>query len=495
ELIRAEERLGGSASWLWNLHTGERSFSDQYYRLLGLQPRSVEPSAALLLYYVHPEDRERMAEAFRQLETEHQAPELEYRVLRQDGQTRCFQLRVRTLVVPSGSLLLAGTIKDITMLRALERREARTQVVARFREELQRVAETAAGICTWVWDLEHNRMEWSDGFYSLLGYKRNFLEFSQKLLTGFLHTDDRKAFNDAVEAVLQTRADAEVQVRILVKEETKQLRVRMQVLSIEGSHHFVAVFRDETELHRQQRAAVHSSQLFNVACDQVPHKIFITDRENVLIHSNDAARKWLQGHGLAPAGLNLLNAFPRLRDVSFLAQLNAAFKGEASELPSPQATEGSGRHQLFPVRDEAGTVFAVLHLVKEPARGSGDGPLAETIADVVDERIIVLDRRMNYVIWNRTCEEQLGIPREEILGHNVLEHTPDFLEHLGYQDFRRALQGETVNLTKEMEPEQPSRASLVPVLDEAGSVASILWVARTKKDLQGAAKNGGGANK
>ncbi|RYY67625.1 MAG: PAS domain S-box protein [Chitinophagaceae bacterium] len=448
ETLRTGERFGGLGSFQLNLHTGKWSFSDHYHRLLGLQPRTVERDAALLLQFAHPDDRELLREAFDKMREEHECPELEYRVLRNDGQTRHFQLRMRTLLLPSGELLLTGIVRDISLQRALERREARTRESAAQREALFRVAERFGALCTWTWDLQKNKIEWSSGFYELLGYKPNFLELSQKLLASFLHPDDRKKFNDAVDTVQQTRAESEIRLRLLVKERTRYLNVHLQVLTTEGSELFVAVFRDETDLHQQRQAVTTGERLLTVVSNYLSDRLLVTDETHTIIRVNDAAQKWLQGRGQPSVGQNLFEALPRLKAPGFVERMNAALRGEGATLPSLLSGEARESYQLLPVTDESGTVSAVLHLLRAgaPPLESVGRQLAASLADAVDERVIVLDRRLNYQVWNGACEKFYGIRREDVLGHNLLELAPGFLDDPGYIEFRRALRGETVLL-------------------------------------------------
>ena len=479
EALRSAERLGQMGSWQWNVHTGRWNFSDQYYRLLGLQPKSVEPAAALLLQYVHPDHREQMAEAFRRMEEEHQCPELEYRALRNDGQVRHFQLRGRSVLLPSGELLLFGTVRDLSLQRALEHRETRSRDAVTLREHLLRTAERAGGLATWTWDLQRNKMEWSAGFYELLGYKPNFLELSQKLLSSFLHPDDRTKFNDAVATLRQVRGETDLRLRLLVKDQTRHLHAHLQVLTEEGHELLVAVFRDETALFQQQQEATSRERLLTLLANHQPDKLLVTDGTHTIVRVNELAHKWLQGRGLPATGQNLFEAFPRLKTPGFQELLNAAWKGEATSMPSLLSAEAGARHQLLPVADESGAVRFVLHLFSEavPPVESAGRLLAETLADAVSERIIVLDRRMNYQVWNRACEVHYGIPREEIIGHNLLETAPGFLDDPGYVDLKKALRGEVVHLTGESDPARPARISLVPVSDEKGGVAAVVWVA------------------
>ncbi|TCJ12088.1 PAS domain-containing protein [Flaviaesturariibacter flavus] len=491
EALCAAERLGYLGSWALNAHTGKWSFSDHYYRLLGLQPRSVEPSDALLLQYVHPDDREMLAEACRRFEDEHVSPELEYRALRNDGQVRHLQLRGRTALLPSGELLLIGSVRDITLQHALERREARWRETAALREEVQHLGERAAAGCTWTWDIRHDKMEWSPGFYELLGYKPNSLPLTQKLLSSFLHPDDRKKFSEHVNTVLQTKGAADLQLRLQTKDSLRYLNVHLQVLRETAGAHFVATFHDETALRQEQHAGAERERLLAVLANTFTGKLLITDGAHTITRINDGAQKWLQGRGKNAVGQNLFEVIPRLRAHGFQELLNRALKGVSGAMPSLLPGDAGGTHHVVPVADGSGCVTAVLHLLREasPPAEAGGVQLAEKLADAVPERIIVLDRHMNYQVWNEACEKHYGLSRGAVLGHNLLEVAPGFIDDPGYQEFKRALKGETVHLSGDGDPAHPVDIALVPVPDEEGNVAAVLWVAGNNTEATGAVRH------
>ena len=52
------QRLASIGSWSWDLRTGAVTWSDQQYRVLGLEPGAVAASYELYLQALHPEDRE-----------------------------------------------------------------------------------------------------------------------------------------------------------------------------------------------------------------------------------------------------------------------------------------------------------------------------------------------------------------------------------------------------------------------------------------------------
>jgi PAS domain S-box-containing protein len=88
-LLRA---LRGAQAGVWeiDLRTERITWSEPYYELLGIN-RSVEPSVATWLSSIHPEDRERVFASYSQSIKEKSNQNLEYRIVRPNGDVRWVQ--------------------------------------------------------------------------------------------------------------------------------------------------------------------------------------------------------------------------------------------------------------------------------------------------------------------------------------------------------------------------------------------------------------------
>lgn len=120
-LARSEE-LAGIGSWAWRLEDDELLWSDNLFRILGLEPGSVRPSLELLLERTHPEDRGRLQ---RELETRRHdgaLPPIALRIVRPDGTVR--HLRATAAVEDDEALgpqSLIGAVHDVTEQQRAER--------------------------------------------------------------------------------------------------------------------------------------------------------------------------------------------------------------------------------------------------------------------------------------------------------------------------------------------------------------------------------------
>jgi len=163
-LLVEAERVAHMGSWAWDLEANEISWSDEFYRILGLSPERVEPSAAGFFGAIHPDDRRRVEEVTASsLEAGDPAP-LEFRIVRPSGgDVRYVRMEAALVNDEKGArAYLVGTVLDVTE----ERRTA--ALLARTVEELTE-AERLARLGSWRWDLVEDRVEFSSGMRHLLG--------------------------------------------------------------------------------------------------------------------------------------------------------------------------------------------------------------------------------------------------------------------------------------------------------------------------------------
>jgi PAS domain S-box-containing protein len=131
ELGTSEERLSlaleGSTDgfWDWNIPTGKAFFGARYYTMLGYEPGEFPASYERFLSLMHPDDRARTEEAFRQ-HLVHKLPSyaLEFRLRTKAGDYRWILSRGKVVErdAEGKAVRMAGTHFDITERKQAEQR-------------------------------------------------------------------------------------------------------------------------------------------------------------------------------------------------------------------------------------------------------------------------------------------------------------------------------------------------------------------------------------
>ena len=128
ELKRSQSRLADAqriarvGSWDWDLVTGKLSWSDQFFRLLGFEPREIEPSHGRYLACVHPDDRKAAEQLLEDVLATQKPASADVRIVHPNGEVRILQTQARVIVDDSGKVVRrVGTMQDVTEVRQKER--------------------------------------------------------------------------------------------------------------------------------------------------------------------------------------------------------------------------------------------------------------------------------------------------------------------------------------------------------------------------------------
>ena len=119
--LEAAQQITHIGSWEWRVATNAVAWSDELYRIYGLEPRSCEITFESFLARVHPDDRANtLTEVQTALEggNRFQYPE---RIVRPDGSIRILETKGEVLRDQAGAVFaMIGTCRDVTEERARE---------------------------------------------------------------------------------------------------------------------------------------------------------------------------------------------------------------------------------------------------------------------------------------------------------------------------------------------------------------------------------------
>jgi PAS domain S-box-containing protein len=148
-LIAAQE-LGHTGSWARRISTGEIYWSEEVFRIFGLDPQTTTPTRKLATQLWHPEDRERADRTIDDAVGYRRNYEMDVRVVRPDGSMRYVHIRGQPVFNQTGNTdEFIGVVMDITKRKRTERalRRARERALeARFAAVLEERTRLARDI-------------------------------------------------------------------------------------------------------------------------------------------------------------------------------------------------------------------------------------------------------------------------------------------------------------------------------------------------------------
>lgn len=116
------QRLAGVGSWEWDVAENTVSWSEEQYRINGLDPAQFTPSYEGFLQTVHPDDIERVTGEVERAFAEQIPFAYEFRSVHPDGTIAVIAARGRVIVNDAGEVVrMIGTSQDITDRDAVDR--------------------------------------------------------------------------------------------------------------------------------------------------------------------------------------------------------------------------------------------------------------------------------------------------------------------------------------------------------------------------------------
>ncbi len=115
------QRVARLGNWERNIQAGQGWWSDETYRIFGLEPEKTPPTLSAFYSGIHPEDREMVKSAIDRCMAGKEPYSIEYRILRPDGTQRTIYGRGTWRPDATGKpVRISGTVQDITQRKRVE---------------------------------------------------------------------------------------------------------------------------------------------------------------------------------------------------------------------------------------------------------------------------------------------------------------------------------------------------------------------------------------
>lgn len=135
QLAEAQE-LAHIGSWEWDIPTNVVTWTDELFRIFGLEPQSVDVTYESFLERVHPEDREFVASIVKQALRDCEPFRFDRRIVLDGGSVRWVQGRGRVIVDERGKAVkMSGTAQDISEHKLAEEYSQRLHEAERRQRE------------------------------------------------------------------------------------------------------------------------------------------------------------------------------------------------------------------------------------------------------------------------------------------------------------------------------------------------------------------------
>ena len=194
EQLAVAQGVAGFGSWERHIDTNKVVWSDELYRLVGLDPATSQPSLDAFVDVVHPDDRARITELFADLSSRTDPYDIEYRIVRPDGSEGTLHARALVVTDAGGrARRIVGVAQDITDRKKVEEdlrrsrdeaekaNRAKSEFLSRMSHELRTPLNSVIGFAQ-VLELEGLTPEQYDSVEEILRGGRHLLALINEVL-------------------------------------------------------------------------------------------------------------------------------------------------------------------------------------------------------------------------------------------------------------------------------------------------------------------------
>ncbi|MFT5668182.1 MAG: signal transduction histidine kinase [Vicingaceae bacterium] len=197
-LIKLEQaqKIGHIGSWEWEWETDNAVWSDEMYRIYGVDKGEFNPTNENVNKTILDEGKNKMKNAVSRLLAGEVVDSFEYEIIRPNNEIRV--LSIIGLQISGG--VIFGVTQDITDRKKIENKLNEAQALAK--------------IGSWLFNNSNQKIEWSDETFHLWGFDIKNGAPEYEALVNRIHSDDQELFHTAVDKAIKLGMPYDIEHRI-----------------------------------------------------------------------------------------------------------------------------------------------------------------------------------------------------------------------------------------------------------------------------------------
>lgn len=296
QLLAESQRIAHIGSWEWDIAANQVTWSDEQYRIFGLNRLGFDATLESFFKCVHPEDRAFMENTIQQAIHNHKDFDVHYKVLRPNGIVRLVHGR-GTVVLKNGKpVKLQGVTQDVTERSIVEQ-------AIKQNEQLLSESQKVAHVGSWDFNMTESKLTWSDEMYRIYGLDPQVHQITYEDYLKYNHPEDLELVTNTIRQALEDHKDFDFNHRIIRQDGTVRiLQGRGKVILENGVPvRMLGVGQDVTERKTAEEEIIKQKKFTEAVLNNIPGDVAVFDKDQNYVFINPRAvsspelRQWLIG--------------------------------------------------------------------------------------------------------------------------------------------------------------------------------------------------------
>lgn len=359
--LRVAQSLAHLGSWDWEIESGEVRCSQEWYRIFGRDPGSLTMTLEIFLSSLFTDDHDRVVAAINAALEGTVPYDVEYRIVRPDGDVRTIHCCGEVLRDDRGKpCRMSGSVQDITERKRME------ETVRESEDRYRTLVELSP---SGVFVFSEGRTVYVNHTGAVLLGANDPKEILDRPMSDFIHPEHHDEVRKNVTRLLTGNVSVHSAERIVVKMDGTSVPVQVEAARImwNGRAAILVLFSDITDRKRAEDELRRSHTFLRQVIDADPNFIFAKDRDGRFTMANKAVAdcygttvEHLIGQSDADFNPNWEEVeFSREKDLQVINSLEEYFIAEE------KITDWSGKTRWLqtvkrPILDAHGQVHMVL---------------------------------------------------------------------------------------------------------------------------------------
>ena len=405
---------------------------------------------------------------------------------------------------------LKDLVAERTALLASANEALRNEIAERMRveealrhsEERYALAQRAAQIGSWDWDICTGDLHWSEQIEPMFGFGRGEFGATYDAFLECIHPEDRQRVMDAVDASLEREVDYAIEHRIVWPDGS--VRWVSEAGAVIRDEHgrairMLGMVQDITDHKRAERALLGSQRFLQSTLNALSDHIAILDQEGTILEVNASWRRFARENGLAWSDYGVGRNY-----LSVVESASGDSAEKAQEVAQGIREVMAGRREWFaieyPCHGPRNRCWFVMRVTRFE---SGEGVRVVTLHEDITERKLAEETRARLAAlvessedaiigksldgtilsWNVGAQRMYGYTPDEVIGQPISILLPPDRPAEVLQLLERIRRGERISL---FETERVKKGgerihislNISPILDPGGKVVGASTIAR-----------------